>query len=119
MIKKISLLIAIGMVALMLAPGNSAAQHEGHGPGATTPSAGSARPDGRGDEMSCQRMARLAAELDEEMDEMLEVSDLWELQERLTAHKVKLQELRTATGACSQQCEKRSKRKGCGHRMSH
>jgi hypothetical protein len=105
----------------MLGPGNSAAQHEGHGAGAPTPATGGAPPRARGDETPCQKVARLATELEGEFDALVSVTEHAELQERLADHKVKLQELRTATGACSQRCEKSlmRKRKGCGHMMGH
>lgn len=117
MFNKTLLLIAIVAIALVLAPGNSAAQHEGHGAGAPTPATDGAPPRARGDETPCQKVARLATELEGEFDALVSVTEHAELQERLAAHKVKLQELRAATGTCSQQCAKRAKRKGCGHSM--
>ncbi|MBI1941302.1 MAG: hypothetical protein HYS33_07320 [Acidobacteria bacterium] len=120
MIKKTLLLVAIWVAALLVASGNfAAAQHEGHGEGAPTPATDGAPPPARGHETPCQKVARLAKELDGEFDALLGVTEHAELRSQLSRHKVKLQDLREATGTCSQQCEKRSRRKGCGHMMQH
>jgi len=99
--------------------GFAAAQHEGHDPGGTAATRDDRLPNGKRSETNCQRVARLTAELDQDFDGLLGVSDPGELQMRLADHKLKLQELRAATGTCSQQCAKRTKRKGCGHSMMH
>lgn len=108
------------LVLLLLGPAYlAAAQHEGHDPGGSARTSDDRQPGGKGHEANCQRVARLAAELDEEFEALVDVSDPAELRSHLSRHKVKLQELRAATGTCSPQCAKRTKRKGCGHSMMH
>ena len=97
----------------------AAAQHERHDAGGTATTPDDRLSGAKRDETACQRVSRLAAELGQEFDALLGVSDPARLQKRLAEHKVKLEELRAATGACSQQCEKRPKRKRCGHMMQH
>lgn len=106
---------------LFASAGFAAAQHEGHDTSGTAPTAEGSLPRSKGDETPCQRVARLTAELDQDFDGLLGVPDPGELQKRLADHKVKLQQLRATTEACSQQCEKppKRKRKGCGHMMAH
>lgn len=115
-----SILLIPILVLLSLSPTFfAAAQHEGHDPGGTATTRDDRLPDGKRSETNCQRVARLAAEMDEEFGALMDVSDPAELRSHLSRHKVKLQELRAATGTCSQQCAKRAKRKGCGHSMMH
>ena len=117
---KNSLVHAFFLVSLMLTLALFApAQHEGHDPGGTATTSDDRQAGGNSHESNCQRVARLAAELDEEVDALVDVSDPTELRNQLSRHKVKLAELRAATGSCSQQCAKRAKRKGCGHSMMH
>ena len=118
--KKNTVLQVFFLVSLILALAVfAAAQHEGHDPGAAATTSDDRLPGGKSHESNCQRVARLAAELDEEFDALVDVSDPAELRSRLSRHKVKLQEFRAATGTCSQQCAKPANRKGCGHMMQH
>ena len=97
----------------------AAAQHEGHDPGGAATTSDDRLPGGKSHESNCQRLARLAAELDEEFNALVDVSDHAELRSQLSRLKVKLQQLRAATESCGQQCETRPKRKRCGHMMQH
>ncbi len=97
------------------------AQHEGHDRSGSVPATESPLPGSKGDESVCQRVARLAAELERDFELLASTSDPAELQRRLAEHRLKLQALRAATEACSQQREKPFKRnrRGCGHRWGH
>ena len=118
--KKNTVLHVFFMVSLILALAVfAAAQHEGHDPGGTATTSDDPLPGAKSHESNCQKVASLAAELDEEFDALVDVADAAELRSQLSRHKVKLQELRAATGTCSQQCAKPAKRKGCGHMMQH
>jgi len=113
--KRNVLLAVIFLISwVVTAAGFAAGQHEGHDPGATTPTTEDRLPGGKSHESNCQRVARLAAELDEAFDALVGISDPAELRSQLSRHRVKVQELRAATGICSQQCAQRPKGKGCG-----
>ena len=116
--KKNAVLHVFFLASLILALAVFAtAQHEGHDPGATVRTSSDRLPGERGYEANCQRVARLAAELDEEFEALLDNPAAAELRTQLSRHKVKLQEFRAATEVCSQQCGRRLKRKGCGRMM--
>lgn len=97
----------------------AAPQHEGHDLGGTAPTTDRRLPGEKSDGTNCQRVTRLAAELDEAFDALIHVSDPAELRSQLSQRRVELQELRAAIEVCSQQCGRRLKRKGCGHMMQH
>lgn len=120
--KKPMLLCVFCLTWLLVATASIAlAQHEGHDRGGSVPATESPLPGSKGDESVCQRVARLTAEVDQDFELLASIPDPAELQRRLAEHRLKLQALRAATEACSQQCEKPFKRnrKGCGHMRGH
>lgn len=98
----------------------AAIQHEGHHPEATVSTEGS-RSQTRSDETPCQRVTRLAAELEGQYRVLASSSDVSELRKQLSENREKIEELRAAAQFCSTHCEKPHKQKhshrGCGHGM--
>src|SRR3989304_568199 len=86
--KKNTVLHVFFMVALILALAVfAAAQHEGHDPGGMATTSDDPLPGAKSHESNCQKVASLAAELDEEFDALVDVAAAAELLRAPSSHK--------------------------------